>query len=88
MELIELDMNLEHLISRSDNSQYIVLTRSEKLSHAISLMANKSRVHVIVSSKSPMSNSSDYTVVFQQKFGDNYLSLIKKVIPSLFYYYV
>lgn len=63
----------------SENSQYVALTRQEKLSRAISLMKDKSRVHLIVFSNGPLSDSGDYTVVLQQKFGDNYLSLIKKV---------
>lgn len=80
IELIEFNANLEEINSGSDNSQYIVLTRNEKLPHVMSWIMNKSRVHVIVLSKNPMSNSCDYTVVIQQKFGNNYLSLIKKVI--------
>lgn len=79
LELIEVDMGLTYLNVGSDNSQYIALIRDEKLSHAISLMANKSRVHLIVSSHGPMSDSANYTVVMQQKFGETYLSLIKKV---------
>ncbi|XP_022162608.1 fatty acid synthase-like [Myzus persicae] len=64
----------------SENSQYVALTRQEKLSRAISLMKDKSRVHLIVFSNGPLSDSGDYTVVLQQKFGDNYLSLIKKIL--------
>jgi len=43
------------------------------------LMKNKSHVHLIVFSNGPLSDSGDYTIVLQQKFGDNYLALIKKV---------
>jgi len=63
----------------SENSQCITLTRHKKLSDAMFLMKNQSRAHLIVFSNSPLSDSGDYTVVLQQKFGDNYLALIKKV---------
>jgi len=43
------------------------------------LMKNKSRVHLVVSSINPITDSGDYTIVLQQKFGDSYLSLMKKV---------
>jgi len=43
-------------------------------------MKNKSHVHLIVISNGPLSDSDDYTVVLQQKFGNNYISLVKKVI--------
>ncbi|XP_060836307.1 fatty acid synthase-like [Rhopalosiphum padi] len=78
--MIENDVNKEQLNSGSENSQYIILTQHDKLSHAKILMKDKSRVHLIVSSNSPISDSSDFTIVLQQQFGDNYLSLIKKVI--------
>jgi hypothetical protein len=77
--MIENDVNKEQLNSGSENSQYIILTQHDKLSHAKILMKDKSRVHLIVSSNSPISDSSDFTIVLQQQFGDNYLSLIKKV---------
>lgn len=73
-------MSLKHLVTGSDSSQYVVLTKGEKLSHAIALVANKSRAHLIVSSNGPMSDNNDYIVVLQQKFGETYLSLLKKVI--------
>lgn len=63
----------------SENSQCIALTRHERLSDAMFLMKNQNRVHLIVFSNGPLSDSSDYIVVLQQKFGDNYLALIKKV---------
>lgn len=69
----------EQLNSGSENSQYVVLTRHEKLSHAMNLIKNKSRVHLIVSSNGPITDSNDFTVVLQQKFGNYYLSLLKKV---------
>ena len=77
--MIESDINKEQLNSGSENSQYIILTRHDKFSHAKILMKDKSRVHLIISSNSPIFDSSDFTVVLQQKFGDNYLSLMKKV---------
>jgi len=63
----------------TDYSQCVVLTRHTRLSHAMLLMKNKSNVHLIVFSNGPLSDSGDYTIVLQQKFGDNYLALIKKV---------
>lgn len=78
MQLIDIDVN--SLKSCSDSSKYIALTRYEKLSQTMSLMTNKSCVHVIVFSNGPMSDSNDYTVVLQQKFGEIYLSLVKKVV--------
>jgi len=71
--------NNEQLNSGSENSQYIVLTRYDKLLQAMDLIKNKSRVHLIVSSNGPITDSKDFTVVLQQKFGNYYLSLLKKV---------
>lgn len=81
MKLVDVDGNLDCLNGDSDKSQFIVLTRPEQMSRAKSLMANKSRVHLIVSSNGPpMADTDDYTVVLQQKFGDNHhLCLLKKV---------
>lgn len=80
IELMEISVgSAKHLNTGSDSLQYIVLTRNDELSRATSLMANKSRVHYIVRSSGPISDSTDYTVVLQQKFGDDYLSLMKKV---------
>ncbi|XP_025202615.1 fatty acid synthase-like [Melanaphis sacchari] len=78
--IMENDVSMEQLNNRLDNSQFIVLTRHDKLSHAMILMKNQNRVHLIIFSNSPISDSSDFTVVLQQKFGDYYLSLIKKAL--------
>jgi len=78
--MIEDDDNSGRLNRGSENSQYVALTRHETLSRATFLMKNKSRVHLIVFSNGPLCDSGDYTVVLQQKFGNNYFSLIKKVM--------
>jgi len=77
--MVEDGDNSDRLNAGSENSQYVALTRHERLSSAIFLMRDKSRVHLIVFSNRPLSDSGGYTVVLQQKFGDNHLSLIKKV---------
>lgn len=79
MELI----NTEQINTELKNSQYIVLTRDNKLSIAKSLMSNKNNINLIVSSNSPIFDKDGYTVVLQQQFGGNYLSLIKKVIEYI-----
>lgn len=76
-------MNLKHPDNYPVHLKYIVLARYEQLSHAVSLMSNLSHVHIIVASDVPMSDSDDYTVVVQQNFGENYLSLLKKVTYNL-----
>lgn len=76
---MDVDVDSNRLNSSADSSQYIALTRYENLSHTMSLMANKGRVHLIVLSNSSMSDRNGYTVVLQQKFGETYLSLVKKV---------
>jgi len=78
--MIEDDDNLGRLNMRSENSQFVALTRHETLSQTMFLMKNKIRVHLFVFSNGPLSDSGDYTVVLQQKFGNNYISLVKKVI--------
>jgi len=77
--MIKDDGNSGQLNRGSENSQYVAFTRHKKLSHAMFLMKNKRRVHMIVYSNGPLSDSSDYAIVLQQKFGDNYFALIKKV---------
>lgn len=77
--MIEVDVNLERLNTGSESSHCMALTRHERLSHAMILMKNESRVHLIVSSNNPLYDSGVYTVVLQQKFENNYWSLIKKV---------
>jgi len=73
------DVDPERINSGSENSQYVILTRGEKLLHTISLVANKNHVHLIVISNYPIPDNADYIVVIQQKFEGNYLSLIKKI---------
>lgn len=82
MELLDFGTNPDNLNIASDNCQYIVFTDNEKLTHAVWLMTNKCRVHMIVSSINPIITDTvgDYIVILQQKFGENYLSLIKKVL--------
>ncbi|XP_025423656.1 fatty acid synthase-like [Sipha flava] len=80
LELIKFDVNSKYQSNYPDNLKYIVLARNEQLSHAVSLMSNLSHVYMIVASNVPMSDSDDYIVVIQQKFGKNHLSLIKKIM--------
>lgn len=80
MKLIDVDQDLDNLNSSSNSSKYIALTRYEKLSHTMTLMTHKNYIHIIVFSNSPTSDGVDYTVVLQQKFGETYLSLVKKVV--------
>lgn len=44
------------------------------------LFSNKSHVHLVVYSSSQIHDSNEYVVVLQQKFGENYFALMKKVI--------
>lgn len=82
-ELIKFDANSKYQNNYPDNLKYIVLARNEQLSHAVSLMSNLSHVYMIVASNEPMFDSDDYIVIIQQKFGENHLSLIKKVTNNL-----
>ncbi|VVC29215.1 Hypothetical protein CINCED_3A015604 [Cinara cedri] len=79
-ELLDFSTHPENSNFNADNLQYVVLTRNEKFSHAISLMKNKNYVHMIVFSNCPITDKvDDYVMILQQKFGGNYLSLVKKI---------
>lgn len=54
------------------------------MTNVVSVLKNTKRVHLLVSSKEPMSSTKEWNVIMQQQLNGHYLVLIKKVYFDLF----
>lgn len=53
------------------------------MTNVISVLKNTKKVHLLVTSKEPMSSTKEWNVIMQQQFNGHYLVLIKKVYLDL-----
>jgi len=66
-----------------NNDHNIILLPYDQMTNVISVLKNTKRVHLLVTSKKPMSSTKEWNVIMQQQFNGHYLVLIKKVYLDL-----
>lgn len=87
-QMLDIQIGIQHTITSLDktnpekfinNDHNIILLPYDQMTNVVSVLKNTKRVHLLVSSKEPMSSTKEWNVIMQQQLNGHYLVLIKKI---------